>query len=419
MKKRDERGQLFLENTLSRQKQEFQPKNQFRIKLFTCGPSVYKPQHLGNYRTFFYEDILERYLEHLGYDVERVLNYTDIEDKSISQARNEHKQVDQITEPVEQQFTEDCSYLFLRLPHLIPRSSTSVETAVAIIQRLMEKGHAYRHESDIYFDPLTFDGFGKLFGLDMSQWPKEKRRFGKDTYPGQQWNLGDFILWHGYQEGDPVFWNTEIGKGRPSWNVQDPAMIVKHLGTQIDIACGGSDNLYRHHDYTIAVVEAYSGQELAPYWLHGEHLLVDGEKMDKKKGNVVYLANLREKGYSGETIRYYFATQHYRQPFDFSYDGLDAAQKDLAELTGFTKVFTEGISGEEPSEQSSTPALELLSRFEDACNDDLHTDEALKNLNRLLFPLAEAQREGKLSDTDAAGISHVLGRIDSVLQIGL
>ena len=171
----------------------------------------------------------------------------------------------------------------------IARSSTSVEQAARLIRILMDKGYAYRHEGDIFYDPLKFEGFGKLFGLDMSRWPKKKRRFRKDTYPGQRWNLGDFILWHGDKgEKDAPSWDTELGRGRPAWNVQDAAMVTKHLGYRIDIACGGADNLYRRHDYTIAVVEGASGRTFSSYWPHGEHVLIDRIKMSKSKGNILY-----------------------------------------------------------------------------------------------------------------------------------
>lgn len=419
MKHRIERGSLVLHNTMSGKNEVFRPRHKSHLKLFTCGPSVYRLPHLGNYRTFFFEDILQRYLEHISFRVDRVINYTDIEDKSLDEAKRTGTSVTKITEPVEAQFTSDCEYLSIRLPEFIPRSSTSVETSVSIIQKLLDQGNAYRYDDDIYFDPLTFEGFGKLFGLDMRKWPKEKRRFSKDTYPGQRWNLGDFILWHGYHDGDQVYWNTALGKGRPAWNVQDPAMIVKHLGTDLDICCGGIDNLYRHHDYTIAVVEAFSGEQLAPYWLHGRHLLVDGHKMSKKKGNVLYPKDLREKGYSGAVLRYFFASRHYRKKLNFTFDALDTAENRHQELVAFSRIFTAGTKAREDAARTSAPATELLSRFEEACNDDLHIDKALKHLERDLFALAEAQREGKLSESDVSGISHVLQQIDQVIAIGL
>lgn len=413
------RSALTLYNTMKRAGGRFSPRYAHKVKLFTCGPSVYRPQHLGNYRTFFYEDILHRYLEYLNYDVLRVLNYTDIEDKSIAEAQHKGLTPEQLTAPIEEKFVEDCDYLSIRLPPEIPRSSTSVETAAAIIAVLRDKGHAYGHGRDFYFDPLTFEGFGRLFRLDMSKWPGKKRRFSRDTYPGRRWNLGDFILWHGCGRDDTVCWDTDIGRGRPAWNVQDPAMIVKHLGTEIDISCGGIDNLYRHHDYTIAVVEGYSGVELAPWWLHGEHLLVDGSKMSKSKGNVLYPDELRGRGYDGAAVRYFFAGRHYRSRLNFTYPALEQAARDHEELVGLSSVFTRAEDVDTRVSSRSAPAELLLKKFDEALGDDLHTDTALPELRRTLLPLAEAKREGRLARDDAAGLKTALSRIDSVLQIGL
>ncbi len=157
-----------------------------------------------------------------------------------------------------------------------------------MIERLLELKIAYRHGDNIYFDPLKFPGFGKLYGLDMSRWPTRKKRFHRDTYPGIQWNLGDFILWHGYREGDTVFWDTAIGRGRPSWNIQDPSMVASHFQETLSIYCGGIDNLYRHHDYSLAILESLRPYPMARFWLHGHHLLVGGRKMSKSRGTVYY-----------------------------------------------------------------------------------------------------------------------------------
>jgi cysteinyl-tRNA synthetase len=160
----------------------------------------------------------------------------------------------------------------------------------------------------------------------MRKWPKERRRFRRDTYNGLRWNLGDFILWHSYRGGEEVFWDTEIGRGRPAWNVQDAAMVTKHLGFQIDLSCGGIDNLYRHHDYTIAVVEAVSGRKFSRYWLHGQHLLVEWKKMSKSRGNVIYPDDLLRQGFSPEEIRFFLIYGHYRDKMSLT----DGGSKRLA-----------------------------------------------------------------------------------------
>jgi cysteinyl-tRNA synthetase len=242
--------------------------------MYTCGPSIYLLPHIGNYCTFLYEDILNRYLEYLGYRVERVLNVTDVEDKAIAEAEKEGKTLKRLTERNTKIFLDELQKLGAKMPTRFPKSSTSVEQAVSIIQTLLKKGCAYWYDGNVYFDPLKFKDFGKLYGMDMKRWPKEKRRFHKDTYPGNRWNLGDFILWHSYREGDKVYWDTSLGRGRPAWNVQDPAMVSQALGYKVDVYCGGVDNLVRHHDYVKAVMESLTGEQFARYWLHGEHLFV-------------------------------------------------------------------------------------------------------------------------------------------------
>jgi len=327
---------LQLYNTMTRQKEPFRPENGHArgvVRMFSCGPSIYSPPHIGNYRTFIWEDVLQRYLAYQGYEVKRAINLTDIEDKAIEEAQERGLTVGELTGAIAGRFIEEAGRLRIKLPERIPRSSTSVQQAVYLIRKLIEKGYAYRHKADIFFDPLKFKGFGKLFRLDMSKWPKTKKRFKRDTYPGLRWNLGDFILWHGgCKGGDEVCWDTEIGRGRPSWNVQDPAMISETLGYSLDIFCGGIDNLYRHHDYNIAVMESATGKELSRYWLHGQHVLADGKKMSKSLHNIVYPEDLLEQGFSWEQIRFYLLSKHYRQNLNFNIDKARRAAEKLEAL---------------------------------------------------------------------------------------
>jgi cysteinyl-tRNA synthetase len=282
----------------------------------------------------------------------------------------------------------------------------------------MERGYAYRHDGDIFYDPLKFEGFGKLFGLDMGRWPKKKRRFRKDTYPGQRWNLGDFILWHADRgEDKSPSWDTALGKGRPSWNVQDAAMVTKHLGNRIDIACGGVDNLYRHHDYTIAVVEAITGETFAPYWLHGEHVLLNGKKMSKSKGNILYLDNLFEKGLRAEDIRFSLIYTHYRKK-------LNLTAPYLEKTTGMLGSFKEAarrLTGIVESEPSGVPAEELAAgiekAFKEKMNDDLDVQGAFESVYDILSRLVSLHSEKAPEFKTSILIRDQLQRIDKVLQI--
>jgi len=410
-------ARLHLTNSLSKKKELFESRQKGKVSLFTCGPSTYSRAHIGNYRTFLYEDVLQRYLEYLGYHVDRVISLTDVEDKAIAEARAQGLGLKELTGPAEDRFFKEIDLLAIKLPEYIPRASTCIDQAVHLIKILLDKGYAYWHEKDVFYDPLKFQGFGKLYGLDMSRWPKKKRRFRRDTYPGQRWNLGDFILWHG-GESNGVSWDTEIGKGRPSWNIQDPAIITKNLGYQIDIACGGADNLFRHHDYTIAVIEAISGESFSPYWLHGEHVLVNGRKMSKSSGNIVYLENLLEQGYTPGYIRFFLIYTHYRERLDFTMDNLEKPAGSLVSIKEMIRQLTSVKSGR--NHTASRQARNLIEGMEDTfrerMSDDLDVKGAVDTVRKTLSRLMSLKMKGELSGSDAAKLRHILEKIDTVFQ---
>lgn len=424
---------LQLRNTMTRSKGPFEPLKGRTVRMFSCGPSIYRRPHLGNYRTFIWEDVLQRYLEYLGYDVRRALNFTDIEDKAISEAETEGKTVWELTGAVADRFFEEAGDLRLKLPETIPRSSTSVEQAARLISRLLKKGYAYWDKGDVFFDALKFKGFGKLFRLDLSKWPKEKRRFRQDTYPGQRWNLGDFILWHGCREGDKVFWETEIGKGRPSWNIQDPAMISQTLGYSLDIFCGGIDNLCRHHDYNIAVMESVSGKELARYWLHGQHVLVQGKKMSKSLHNILYPEDLLAQGCSWEHIRCYLLSTQYRKRINLTEDSLsgcrgklDALRSQVSDITAKTGTAGRSGTGHASSIKGGGKNLpgtaeklidKITSGFESAMDDDLDTRKALEDVAGAVSRLHGLWRADGIGPKHSAAIERRLRKIDGVLQV--
>ena len=392
--------------------------------MFTCGPSVYRRPHIGNYRTFLYEDLLQRYLEYLGYDVVRLISLTDIEDKAIVEAEKEGVSVKELAQRNRRIFLEDSELLRMKKPTysacMMACSSTAVEEVAKLIKTLLEKGYAYYYEHkgrrSAYYDPLRFKGFGKLSKLDMNRWPKKKRRFHKDTYPGTPWNKGDFILWHGYKEGDADYWDTEIGRGRPAWNIQDAATIAKYLGLSVDVACGGIDNLVRHHDYTIAIIEGVSGEEFAHYWFHGQHLFVDGKKMSKSKGNVYYTNDLVRMGYTGEQIRFFLIYEQYRKRLNFTLEKMQRTSKKLDTFKNMLRSF-ERAESEEPSKKARKLVDELITAFEKNMNDDLNVKAAFDALFSLVSKLDNLRSKGKLSYEDARTATDKLRKIDSVIQI--
>ena len=407
-------------NSMSRKLEEFQSLETEKVKMYTCGPSIYQLPHIGNYRTFLFEDVLLRYLEYLGYKVERTLHITDVEDKAIAEAEKEGKPLKQVTERNTENFLEELKKLGAKTPTYVPRASTSVNQAVQIIEALLQKGYAYKYKSNVYYDPTKFKGFGRLYGLDMTKWPKEKKRFHKDTYPGNRWNLGDFILWRGLTKGDNVYWNTSLGRGRPAWNVQDPANAMQTLGLQADIYCGGLDNLIRHHDYVIAVVEGFTGEQFARYWLHGEHLFVDGKKMSKSRGNIIYPKDMIESGCQWQHIRFFIINGHYRKRLNFTFKKFKKACNRLQEFKDMVtrlQSFKTTVGKSNTSPKMTEIIAEIKSDFEDNMNNDLHVKNAFDALFRTVSKLVLLAEKGKGDFENIEKAIAKLKRIDLVLQV--
>ncbi len=411
---------LSLYNNLSRKKEQFKPLEALKVKMYTCGPSTYQPSHIGNYRTFLFEDLLQRYLEYLGYTVTRLITLTNVEDKAIKEAENEHLTFEELTNRNEAIFFKDFQSLKIKHPDFAVRASTIIDQAASLIECLVQKHIAYKYRyknaENIYYDPMKFPGFGKLAHLDMKKWPKKKRRFHLDTYPGTPWNRGDFILWHGCQTTDAVCWDTEIGKGRPAWNIQDAAMVIKHLGFQVDIACGGVDNLVRHHDYTIAVAEGVSGKKFAAYWLHCAHLLADGKKMSKSLGNVHYPEDLIEQGYSGDHVRFFLIYTNYRQSLNFTWTNLANARKKLDELKSMIKRL-QGAQSRKPNSAAAKLANSIVSVFEEHMNDDLNVRAAVDAIYSIVAKLEKMVVNGELGSAEATEALRCLRKVDEVIQV--
>jgi len=386
--------------------------------MYTCGPSIYQLPHIGNYRTFLYEDILVRYLEYLGYAVERTLFITDVEDKAIAEAQKERVALQNLTNKNISAFVHEFKKLGAKKPTHIARSSQSVRQAVQIIETLLKKGCAYWHQGNVYYDVLKFKGFGRLYRRDMSRWPKKKKRFHKDTYPGNRWNLGDFILWHGCREGNKACWDTSIGKGRPAWNVQDPSMALKTQGMQADIYCGGVDNMIRHHDYVIAITQAVTGKRFARFWLHGEHLFVEGRKMSKSLGNIVYPKDLIERGCEWQHIRFFLINGYYRKRLNFTFDRFKKACDRLHEFKDMVNWLQKVKSTIESSDRRAVRLIgKLNEEFEANMNNDLHVKDAFDALFEIVSRLCSLAEKGKMSITDSQGAIKTLKRIDHVFQV--
>ena len=389
----------------------FRPVNEGSVNIFTCGPSVYQRAHIGNFRTFLFEDILVRYLEYAGYKVRRGIIFTDIEDKAIREAEEQGVDIRELTEENIRAFTQEMMLLRMKIPDYQPRASEAAQEAADIIERLLDLGIAYWHGGNVYFDPLRYPGFGELYGLDMSRWPNEKRRYHKDTYPGMRWNLGDFILWHGYKDGEGVYWDTRIGRGRPSWNVQDPSMIIKHFDETLSAFCGGIDNLIRHHDYSRAILESIRPYPMARFWLHCYHLYVNGEKMSKSKGNIYYTDTVLQRGYSIDELRFFLIYGHYRQRLNYS----DRNMRDAAERLRYFKKrlrAVENRAGDKDDIDRNT-----CRKIEEMFVGNMDNDLDVKRVFDALYEYVSAIDVNRLSEETAAGIMRAMRDIDGVLQV--
>ncbi len=407
---------LKLYNSLTRKVELFKPAENMKVKMYTCGPSTYQLAHIGNYRTFLYEDILQRYLEYLGYKVDRLITVTDVEDKAVVQAKQEKRTLEELTAKNEQVFFQDFALLKIKVPQYAVRASGAVDQAAELTAKLVEKGYAYWYEymgtENAYFNPLKFEGFGKLAHLDMGSWPKKKRRFHKDTYPGTPWNKGDFVLWHGCKSGDVCF-DSQVGRGRPAWNLQDAAIVTKHLGFSVDVACGGVDNLVRHHDYTLAIAEAVSGQQFAKYWLHGEHLLVDGKKMSKSVGNVYYPKNLLEKGFGADQIRFFLIYGHYRRKLNFTFEKLEETSRKLDAFKMMVNDLQE-VKSKKQGADVEVLISGIISEFRVHMDDDLDVKSAFDSLFQTIQKIYETREN--LNVKQVSSIIGDLRWVDSVLQ---
>jgi cysteinyl-tRNA synthetase len=405
---------LKLFNSLGKKLETFTPASNEAVTVFTCGPSIYQRAHIGNFRTFLFEDILVRYLTFLGYRVKRGMNFTDIEDKAIVEARKQDLTVRELTDRNIDEFIGEMKLLGIRIPEYLPRSSDYANEAAGIAAKLIELGIAYRHGDNIYFDPLKFPGFGKLYGLDMGRWPAKRRRFHLDTYPGIQWNLGDFILWHGCGRDEALCWDTPIGRGRPSWNIQDPSMVASRFQETLSIYCGGIDNLYRHHDYSIAILESIRPYPMARYWLHGAHLFVGGKKMSKSRGNILYAGSLLDSGYSAAEIRFFLVDGPYREKLSYTGEAMDASARRLRRLRQLVCGIAERaeLAGRaEP--QADGRAARIRETFRAAMDDDLAVRRAIAGVRQEV----EAAAAADLPPRALVALVAALREIDTVLNV--
>ncbi|MEM3551632.1 MAG: cysteine--tRNA ligase, partial [Candidatus Bathyarchaeia archaeon] len=406
-------GEIFFFNTLTRRKEKFVPLEEGKVRIYTCGPTVYDYAHIGNFRTFVFQDLLRRWLEYKGFKVIQVMNITDVDDKTIRGARRQNIPLKEYTDYYMKAFFEDIEALNLEKAEYYPRATEHIPEMVDLIKRLMEKGYAYRGEDgSIYYDISKFKDYGKLSKLKIEEL-KPGARVKVDEYGKEE--ARDFALWKAWDEEDgDVFWETEIGKGRPGWHIECSTMAMKYLGETIDIHSGGVDLIFPHHENEIAQSEAATGKTFARYWLHSEHLLVEGRRMAKRYGNFYTLRDLMARGYDPKAIRYLLMSTHYRQQLNFTFEGLEAAKGAVDRLTTFVRRLLEA-EGVGCGEEIKRLMIDVQERFESAMGDDLNISVALAALFDFVRDVNKLMDENKLSRQEAEEVYNLMMKFDKVL----
>ena len=359
-------------NSLKREKEIFQPIEKGKVGLYTCGPTVYDYAHIGNFRTFIFEDLLKRWLLHLRYDVKHVMNITDVDDKTIKKAKQMKVSLSRITDKYTQYFMEDLTWLKMIPADIYPTATESIPKMISMIERLLEKGFAYREDDgSVYFNISSFPNYGKLTQINISA-QRTGDRVMEDEYDKDA--PQDFALWKGWKEEDgEVVWDAPWGKGRPGWHIECSAMSSESLGDHFDIHCGGVDNMFPHHENEIAQSQCATDQPFVNFWLHSEFLMLDGGKMSKSLGNFYRISALKELGFTAESIRYQLLAGHYRSKIIFSIDKKHEGDKVVQRLSDFYNRLQKMNANE-----SSTGSMpEAYSKFRDRMNDDLDSPQAL------------------------------------------
>jgi len=354
-------------NTLSQKKEEFEPIFEKTVRMYTCGPTVYDIAHIGNLRKYICDDLLYRSLIANGYKVKRVMNITDVDDKTIGRAKGRLEAFKKLTSEYEKLFLNNLEALNILLPDVITRATAYVDKMVQFILDLEKKGFAYRApDGSTYFSIKKFKDYGRLSKIE-NQELLVGARVNQDEYDKE--NPADFALWKAWDESDgEIFWETELGKGRPGWHIECSTMSMDTLGETMDIHTGGVDNIFPHHENEIAQSEAKTGKKFVNFWVHNEHLLVDGKKMSKSLGNVYNLGDIEAKGFNPLDFRYLIIGSHYRSKMNFTWNALEAAKNAREKLINFAQ----SISGEK-SELCQIYDKKFMSKI----NDDLNMPEAL------------------------------------------
>jgi cysteinyl-tRNA synthetase len=403
-----------LTDTLSGSAGPIVPLEEGHVRIYSCGPTVYGPAHIGNFRSFLFADVLVRYLRHRGYRVTWVMNVTDIDDKIILGAAAAGIGIDELSEKWLDRFLEDARALRMTTPDVLPRATRHIDEIVALITTLLEKDHAYRtDDGSIFFRIASWPAYGRLARLDPEMLRVGERveadEYGKD-------DVRDFALWKGPKAGEPS-WDTPLGPGRPGWHIECSAMSMKHLGESFDIHTGGVDLIFPHHEDEIAQSEAATGKPFVRTWLHCAHLQMGGTKMAKSTGNIARVTELFDAGVSPRALRYELISVHYRQALSFGDQSLAASAAAVERLDAFVAAL-EQYREDRPDDDTLPSALDgARSAFETALDDDLNISAALAAVFDLVRDVNRRIDERGLSSADAARVLDLVRDLDRVLAI--
>ena len=365
--------EFFIHNTMTKKKEVFKPIENGKVSLYTCGPTVYDFSHIGNFRTFIFEDLLKRWLLHLGYDVKHVMNITDVDDKTIKKSMRLKLDLEKITEKYISEFMSDISWLDLHPADYFPRATDHIPEMILMIDILIKNKMAYVGEDkSVYFDISSFKDYGKLANIKLTNDQKTNLKGLQDEYNSN--SPQDFALWKARKINDGnVFWDSPWGQGRPGWHIECSAMSTKILGKHFDIHCGGVDNIFPHHENELAQSVGSNGKNFVNYWVHSEHLMVDGEKMSKSKMNFFTLKDLKEKGFTSQSIRYQLLSGHYRTKISFSLNKKHESDKIINRITDFFLSLKKMGANEMPGNELP----EVYEKFKKCLNNDLDTPGAI------------------------------------------
>ncbi len=404
-------------NTLTRKEEVFQPLRGKVVRMYSCGPTVYNFVHIGNIMAYTFADLLRRYLTFKGYDVIQVMNLTDVDDKTIKRSKEEGVPLKEVTERYSKAFFEDVKAMNILPASIYTKATDHIKEMVDITKQLLEKGIAYKgNDGSIYYSISKFPAYGELAHLDLKGL-KAGARVKQDEYTKDE--VQDFALWKAWDKEDgEVFWETELGKGRPGWHIECSAMSMKYLGHSFDIHTGGIDLIFPHHQNEIAQSEGSTGKKFVNYWLHNEHLMVDGRKMSKSLKNFYTLRDLEAKGADLRDFRYLLLSAHYRKQLNFTFEGLDAAKGALSRLDDFVRNI-KTHKGAKYLKEVSDLAKKTKEGFEKYMDDDLNVPEALAVIFEFVKEVNKITESTKLSEKNTAEVLSMFADFDNVLGLNI